>query len=113
MTHDTEKLLGLLGLARRAGKLAMGFGAVEQLVRRGKKPLVILATDLGPSQKNKAGAWEAQAELVDDVLAKEDLAQALGREKLGVVAVNDPGFVKGIRAALAASGSRKDNGPNE
>ncbi len=31
------KLLGLLGLARRAGKLAMGFTAVEKMVRRGAR----------------------------------------------------------------------------
>ena len=36
--------------------------------------------------------------LVDDVLTAEEMARALGRQKLVVVGVCDPGFTKGILA---------------
>jgi ribosomal protein L7Ae-like RNA K-turn-binding protein len=93
---DPARLLGLLGLARRAGKLALGFSAVEQLVRRGEKPLVIVARDMGAAQKGKVERLQPVRGLLDDVLDGADMAAAFGREKLTVVAVSDTGFVKGI-----------------
>ncbi len=101
---DGQKLLGLLGLARRAGKLAVGFSAVEKIVRRGEAPFIILAQDTGASQKNKIERWEPLSGMLSDVLTAEELAQAMGREKLSVVGVSDAGFVKGIRK-LVAGGS--------
>ncbi len=95
-----QKLIGLMGLARRAGKLAMGFNAVEHLVRHGDRPLVIVARDAGASQRNKISHWTPLRGLVDDVLDKDMMAQAMGREKLVVVGLTDPGFIKGIRREL-------------
>jgi ribosomal protein L7Ae-like RNA K-turn-binding protein len=91
-----ERLVALLGLARRAGKLAMGYTAVAQLVRRGERPLVIVAADAGAGQRGRIARWTPVRGLVDNVLTAEDLAAALGREKLSVVGVSDPGFVAGI-----------------
>jgi ribosomal protein L7Ae-like RNA K-turn-binding protein len=92
-----DKLLGLLGLARRAGKLGMGVSAVEKMVVRGENPMVITATDMGESLKGKVARWEPVRGVVDGVLTGEDMARAFGRDKLAVVAVSDSGFVKGIR----------------
>jgi ribosomal protein L7Ae-like RNA K-turn-binding protein len=91
-----QRLVALLGLARRAGKLAMGYTAVGQLVRRGERPLVIVAVDAGAGQRGRIARWTPVRGLVDDVLTADDLAAALGREKLSVVGVSDPGFVAGI-----------------
>jgi ribosomal protein L7Ae-like RNA K-turn-binding protein len=101
---DQQKLLGLLGLARRAGKLAVGFTAVEKIVRRGESPMVIVASDMGASQMSKVDRWEPLRGTLNDVFTAEELAQAMGREKLSVVGVSDAGFVKGIKK-LVAGGS--------
>ena len=93
-----------LGLARRAGKLAMGFTAVETLVRRGESPLVIVASDIGASQKGKVSRWEPVRGSLNDVLTSAEMAQAMGRDKLSVLGVSDAGFVKGIQK-LVAGGS--------
>ena len=92
-----DKLLGLLGLARRAGKLGMGFSAVETMVAKGERPLVIVAADTGESTRGKISRWQPVQGVVADVLTAEDMARAFGRDKLAVVAVSDSGFVKGIR----------------
>ena len=94
---DAARLLALLGLALRAGKLQMGWSAVEQAVHRGKQPLVILATDMGPSQRNRAMRLEPVKGFVTDAVTCADLAASLGRLKLSIVSVYDPGFVDGIR----------------
>ena len=91
-----EKVLGLLGLARRAGQLAMGATAVEKLVRRGRPPVVIIAHDAGANQRRRFASLSPIAGLVDELVGREDLASRLGRSELVVVAVNDPGFVRGL-----------------
>jgi len=98
---DTTKLLGLLGLANRAGKLALGFSAVEKLVRRRQKPLVILAEGIGEAQLAKVRRWEPVAGVVTDAVPGGELARALGREKLAIVGVSDAGFIKGIEKLIA------------
>jgi len=93
----SDKLLALLGLALRAGRLGLGYSAAEKMVHRGENPLVIVASDMGDSQKAKVGRWEPIRGTVDGIVTAEDLARALGRDKLSVVAVSDSGFVNGIR----------------
>ena len=92
-----DRLLGLLGLARRAGKLQLGFGAVEAMVQRGEKPLVIVAADMGPSQRRKVGNWEPVQGVLECGHSADVLGAALGRDKLAVVGLKDHAFVKGIR----------------
>lgn len=94
---DPARLLALLGLALRAGKLQVGFSAVEQAVHRGKEPLVVVAKDMGASQRTRALRLEPVKGFVTDVVSGADLAAALGRNKLVIVSVSDPGFVDGIR----------------
>lgn len=94
---DPARLLALLGLAMRAGKLLVGFSAVEQAVHRGKEPLVVLASDMGASQRTRALRLEPVKGFVTGVVTGADLAAAMGRNKLVIVGVSDPGFVDGIR----------------
>lgn len=100
--ENSKKLLALLGLARRAGKLALGFSAVEQLVRKPGRTMVIAASDMGAAQKSKVNRFENLAGLVDDALTGDQMAAAFGRNKLAIAGVDDPGFVKGIKKLLDA-----------
>jgi len=100
MDERARSLCGLLGLARRAGKLAMGATAVARMVNGGEKPLVILASDAGSSLRGSAERWEPVAGVVTDVLTSDEMAEAMGRQKLAVMAVADPGFVRGIKKNL-------------
>ncbi len=92
------RVLALLGLARRAGRLAIGATAVEKMVKSGARPIVVIARDAGSSQKQRCRRWHPLRGLVDDALTREDLARQFGRQDLVVVAVADPGFVKGLSA---------------
>ena len=44
-----EKLLSMLGIARRAGKIAMGFDAAAEAMHKGEARLLVLAADLETS----------------------------------------------------------------
>ncbi|RKZ18130.1 hypothetical protein DRQ50_04350 [bacterium] len=96
MDELADRLCGLLGLARRAGKLAVGASAVERMVHQDFRPLVVVASDAGTSLRGTVERWEDLRAVLDDVLTSEDLARVFGREKLAIVAVSDPGFVRGI-----------------
>ena len=93
----TRKLIGLLGLARRAGQLAVGTTAVERLVRRGERPLVILAADAGAALGQRAARWSPVRGVVTGAVTSAELAVAMGRNKLSVVGTAAPGFIRGIR----------------
>ncbi|MCP4293204.1 MAG: hypothetical protein GY780_15375 [bacterium] len=97
---NVTKLLALLGLARRAGKLSMGFNAVEQLSRKPAKVLLITASDMGGAQKSKALRFENLAGVLDDALDSKQLAEAFGRNKLAIIGLSDPGFIKGIKKLI-------------
>ena len=51
-----DKLLGMLGLAVRAGKVSFGVFMTEKLVDEGKARLVIAASDIGASNKRRLEA---------------------------------------------------------
>ena len=51
MKNTTRKLLGLLGLANKAGKLALGEKANKNLLKNKDTYLIILASDM--QQRNK------------------------------------------------------------
>lgn len=90
-----NRLMNLLGIARRAGKLDLGGEAVKQSVRRHHARLVLLASDL--SQRTAEGI-HAEAEKAGVRTAEiranmDEVEAALGR-RTGIIAVNDAGFAK-------------------
>ena len=93
---DGPQLLKILGLARRAGRLAVGFDAVAQLVERGRRPLVVVAADVGPSQKKKIMRLKPVRGFWADRVGRDELAAALGSKELAVVALDDPDFLRGL-----------------
>ena len=46
-----ERILQLIGLAKRAGKITAGTELVEKEISRGRAKLLILATDISPEVK--------------------------------------------------------------
>jgi ribosomal protein L7Ae-like RNA K-turn-binding protein len=98
------RLLGLLGLARRAGRLALGASEVQALVARGRRPLVILARDAGGDLRSRLARSGPLRGVLADAVDKAELARAFGRRELAVVAVDDPHFIAGIEALVAGGG---------
>ena len=94
----TDPLLSLLGMARRAGKLAPGYDAVLQSIRRGKARAVFIASDI--SEKTAGNvcfcAQKAGVPLWRLACPMGELSAAIGI-KTGIAALEDQGFA---RAAL-------------
>ena len=91
------KFFGMLGLAMRAGKLAIGEGKAADAVREGKCELLLLATDAGPNtEKRFLNTTEFYQVPVLRPCNRENLSGAIGKPAV-VVAVTDCGFAKQLK----------------
>jgi ribosomal protein L7Ae-like RNA K-turn-binding protein len=97
-----EKLLHLLGIARRAGRLALGSEAVLDALRKRKPALVLLASDLSQRTASNISSSAQQAGIPTRGIRSNmnEIEAALGR-RTGVIAVNDMGFAKKLLALIA------------
>lgn len=92
-----DRLLSLLGIARRAGKLTMGFDPVADDVAARKAKLVVVASDL--SQRTLKGVRDvcAQSNVPCVSLGRtmDEIHWSLGK-RTGVLATADHGFAQSI-----------------
>jgi len=95
--------LGLMGLALRAGKAALGEKAVEDAVRSKKARLVCSAFDMSPAGMNRVTRLLLGAAIPHIILpyTKDTLGASFGRETCAVVAVTDIGIAAGVARSLA------------
>jgi uncharacterized protein len=95
-----ERVLDLVGLARRAGRAVAGMAKVEQQVRLGRVALVLVATDAGADGRRQLGGLK-QAMFADAAT----LGAIFGRDAAVYVAIADersgPGFATRIADAVA------------
>ncbi len=84
----TNKLMGALGLCRRAGALAVGYEAVCEAARAGA-PLVLVTYDTAKATRNKIErACVCSNRLETLPLSQQQLADIL-RKPVGVLAVTN------------------------
>ena len=107
-----EKMLGLLGLMRRAGAISPGEDQAAEAVRAGKGKLLLLASDVSDNARRKAENLAAgrSVEPVPLPFDRETLGAALGLGSCSVAAVTDLGFAEAFAGLLAAQWP-EDYGP--
>jgi len=92
-----RSVLNLIGLARRAGKVAVGARLCESAIKSKKAKLVIIAEDASDNTKKAisdcATYYKAKCITAFD---KESLGTILGADITGCVAVTDKNFADGI-----------------
>lgn len=98
----TDKLIGLLGMCRRAGRLTVGFDAVTALCGE-PQVLLMLAKDASPRTERQLMFQAATVPVHRLPLDREDVARAIGSAKpIAVLATTDPGFIKALLALLTS-----------
>lgn len=96
-----DKVISLLGLAERAGKLASGEFAAEKAVKTGKAYLVIVAGDASDNTKKKFNDMCQYYQVPFACYAeKEVLGHGIGKELRASLAVLDGGFAKAIEKQM-------------
>ena len=100
---QSEKFLRMLGLAKRAGGVAFGEGAVRDSIRDNTAKLVIVANDAADNTKKKfndnCNFYGIKcAELFD----RYALGKACGRDFAVVLSVKNEGLAKNMISMLDA-----------
>lgn len=95
-----SKLLSLLGLAKKAGRLALGHDAVLEAIGKHKAELVLLAADASARLEREVKREVTFQKSNATVLRTEETMADMGRalpHKVGVVSVNDASFAAAMK----------------
>ncbi len=92
-----NKALRMIGLAFRAGKVALGEAKVLDNIRTNKACLVICACDASDNTKKRIkNASEYYNVKYIEISSKEDLGRYTGREISAVIAIMDENLAKSV-----------------
>jgi ribosomal protein L7Ae-like RNA K-turn-binding protein len=99
-----DKILSLLGLAKKAGRLEAGEEPVGAAARAHDARLILLADDAADNTVRRARHFaEAGACLCAKIPAtKDELGRAVGRTSCAMLAITDIGFAEAAAKKLAA-----------
>lgn len=93
-----DKKIRLIGLANRAGKVRAGSFVTEKLIREGKAPFVIVASDGSEKQTEKLiRLIEANNTEYMVYGTKEELGSILGKSETACLVITDENFINGIK----------------
>lgn len=89
-----DKLLSLLGMCRRAGKMEIGFAKTAEAIEKGKACLVIVAADTAArTEKEVRFKGKDRIPVARISHSAEILSHAIGVQA-GTIALTDEGFAK-------------------
>ena len=98
---NNNKVLSLLGLATKAGKVASGEFSTEKSVKTGKGFLVLVADDASQNTKKKfQNMCDFYGVPIYFIANKEELGRFCGKEFRASLAVQDENFAKAMLKEL-------------
>ncbi len=98
---NERKALSLLGLAKKAGKIASGEDSTEKAVKSGKAFLVVIAQDASANTRKKFADMSTFYKLpLVSFASKERLGRTIGKEYRASLAVLDENFSEAILRTL-------------
>lgn len=105
-----DKLLGTLGICRKAGKLIMGFDPVAEAIALDQICLVLLAEDLSPKSAKELVfiAEKKQVPFCTPPILMDEIWSRLGRRS-GILGVTDQGLATAVRRIIAAPTANKED----
>ena len=92
-----RKLLSMLSLAQRAGKILTGSDTVEEAIKKGDALFVIIAENASENTKKKFKNKCDYYKVSYTIKGKsEEISKAIGKENRNVVAICDENFANRI-----------------
>ena len=110
-----QRVMGMLGMAQRAGKVISGAEGVCSTLSSGKAELLIISRDISRNTLDKLLSAAEKGEKVTGKAVtcfrfgtSDDLGQATGKAARAAVAVTDKAFAKGISDLLEGINEEED-----
>ena len=99
--ENNKKILGLLGLCTKAGKIAFGTDACIDLINRNKIKLLIVANDASDRTKRNLEFICKQNNTKISCLGEiEKLSKAIGKNNKAVIGIKDINFANQIEKII-------------
>ena len=103
-----DRILGMVGLSVRAKRASTGVFLTEKALDEGTCELVIMAGDIGQSNKRKIESkckeWDVPVIIYAD---KATLSHAAGKKDMPVIGILDHGFAEAIAKLKNNGGADK------
>ena len=95
--NKTDKVLSMIGLCTKAGKIKSGEFAVEKCIKEGKAQLVVVAADASEATKDGyRDSCEYYKVPIRIYGTKEELGIACGKEFRTAIAITDTGMAETV-----------------
>ena len=93
----TEKIVTMLQLAKKSGKLIFGHDAVLKQIKKKKVEMIILALDL--SENSRTSIYKNAENCLIDIVAwgTKDLFEKIFGKLVGIIGVTDINFKSGLK----------------
>lgn len=90
-----NKVLQDIGLAKRAGKIILGFDVVKESIIKKQAKLVIVASDISPKTLKEITFLNEkyQSKMIQSNITIDELWQMLGK-RVGIISIIDENFSK-------------------
>lgn len=97
MNGNSEKIINLLTVCRRAGRMEMGFDSSKDAILSGKADLILLASDISAKTEKEVRffADKRSVRVVKTEIEVSRFGSAIGK-KAAVIAICDNGFAKAM-----------------
>ena len=94
---ENKKIISMLQIAKKAGKISYGIEAVRKSSFRKQAKLIIYASDIAERTLKDVKSFSNEILMKDISLSKIELGEFLGRKELAVLSVTDVNFSNGIK----------------
>lgn len=103
--ENNKKILNLLGLATKAGKIVSGEFMTEKAIKDGRACLVILSEEASPNTRKMFSNMCTYYKVPIHFFGKkEELGHSMGKEMRASLAVLDVGFSKALVKQIELNG---------
>ena len=98
----TNKLTGILGMARRANRVSLGHDASLDALKKSSGKLILLSCDASDRLKDefKNACEEYRVKCITLEYTMNELGAGMGAKTTAVLSVNDEGFAKRINELI-------------
>ena len=105
----TDKVLSLLSLSKKAGRIKSGGFQTEETIKSGKAVLVIVSSDASDNTKKHFSDMAAFRDIPFRIYSDSgSIGHALGQDMRKTVAVTDQGFADRILELIDSADTRRN-----
>ena len=99
-----NRILSLLGLARRAGKVVLGFMPTQAAVAKNKVEMIIMARDLSARTREKVERLSLRKNVpLFEVPDRLELSKALGCQNLAVIGITCKQMAEALKESFSSA----------